>query len=147
MDSSPNWRTGESRKLERPAAEGKASSLLWKTNGLPQSQSTYVARPTSHKPTRQAASVKRQGPKAKGRLTDLRSNDSVIFLVRTFRLHSITAAGPSTWHPWRPDQLGVGIRGGAKVGRAPYLALPGPPPLLAVSMISNQTMISKNKKK
>jgi hypothetical protein len=31
-----NWRktrTGESRELERPAAEGKASSLLWKMNG------------------------------------------------------------------------------------------------------------------
>jgi hypothetical protein len=54
---------------------------------------------------------------------------SPIFFLRTyssgFRLQS------STSQPWLPEELRVGIRDGAEVGRAPYLALPSPPPLLA----------------
>jgi hypothetical protein len=52
---------------------------------------------------------------------------SPIFFLRTyssgFRLQS------STSQPWLPEELRVGIRDGAEVGRAPYLALPSPPPL------------------
>jgi hypothetical protein len=87
-----------------------------------------------HGPQAQAHKGKRQGPKGKGRLMKLTVQSSIIFLVRTFSVHSIAVASGrrdlQPGSPWRPDQLGVAICSGAKVGRVPYLALPSPPPLL-----------------
>lgn len=77
-------------------------------------------------PTRTIPQGKRQGLKGKGQQMELTIQSSSSYGHSEFVRYSSNQrpAGPSTWHTWWPDQLGVSIRGRATL---PFPTRPSAP--------------------